>query len=98
MSTLELHDSVGSLHNNAETYREGREALERLSTGHYWLDWKKVGAALSAGRSEAMRSANTNSPKGKIYNRAFGDVLKREQLGTDRLEPISKLIGGVDRL
>jgi hypothetical protein len=90
MSTLALYDSVGGLHNNAETYREGREALERLSTGRDRSDWQKVGAALAAGRTEAMRIANTNRPKGKIYNRAFGDVLKREQLGTDRLDSATR--------
>jgi hypothetical protein len=90
MSTFALQDSVGSLHNNAETYREGREALERLSTGRDWSDWQKVGAALAAGRTEAMRIANTNRPKGKTYNQAFGDVLKREQLDTDRLDSATR--------
>jgi hypothetical protein len=80
MSTLALQDSVGSLHNNADVYREGREALDRISTGRDWSDWQKVGAALAAGRTEAMRTANTNRPKGKTYNRAFGGVLKRERL------------------
>jgi hypothetical protein len=90
MSRLALHDSVGSLHDNAETYREGREALEQLSAGRDWSDWQKVGAALAAGRTEAMRIANTNRPKGRKYNRAFGEVLKREQLGTDRLDSATR--------
>ncbi len=95
MSTL-AQDSVGSLHNKADAFHEGREALDRLNMGREWSDWQKVGAALAAGRTEAMRIANTNRPKGRKYNRAFGDVLKREQLGTDRLEPISKLPTAVD--
>jgi hypothetical protein len=37
-----------------------------------------------------MRNANTNAPKGRRYNRAFGDVLKREQLGTDRLDSATR--------
>jgi hypothetical protein len=90
MSTLTLQDSVGSLHNDADVYREGREAFQRLSTGRDWSDWQKVGAALAAGRTEAMKSANTNMPKGKAYNRDFGDVLKREQLGTDRLDSATR--------
>jgi hypothetical protein len=90
MSTLALYDSVGSLHNNADVYREGREALDRLSSGRNFADWQKVGVALAAGRAEAMRIANTNSPKGRTYNRAFGDVLKREQLGTDRLDSATR--------
>jgi hypothetical protein len=80
MSTPALQDSVGSLHDNADVYREGREALDRISTARDWSDWQKVGAALAAGRTEAMRSANTNRPKGKKYNQDFGDVLKREHL------------------
>ena len=90
MSTPALQDSVGSLHDNADVYREGREALDRLSTGRDWSDWQKVGAALAAGRTQAMRIANTNRPKGRKYNRAFGDVLKHEQLGTDRLDSATR--------
>jgi hypothetical protein len=90
MSTLALQDSVGGLHNNADAFREGRVALDRLNTGCEWSDWQKVGAALAAGRTEAMRIANTNRPKGRKYNRAFGDVLKREQLGTDRLDSATR--------
>jgi hypothetical protein len=90
MSTLTLQDSVGGLHNNAHLYREGREALQRISMGHEWSDWQKVGAALAAGRTEAMRIANTNRPKGRKYNRAFGDLLKDEQLGTDRLDSATR--------
>jgi hypothetical protein len=90
MSTLALHDSVGSLHNNADVYCEGREALDRLRLVRDWSDWQKAGAALTAGRTEAMRRANTNEPKGRIYNRAFGEVLNREQLGTDRLDSTTR--------
>jgi hypothetical protein len=61
-------------------YREGREALDRISTARDWSDWQKVGAALAAGRTEAMKIANTNMPKGKKYNQAFGAVLKRVHL------------------
>jgi hypothetical protein len=90
MSTLAVQDSVGSLHNKADAFRDGREALDRLNTGRDWSDWQKVGAALAVGRTEAMRIANTNRPKGKKYNQAFGDVLKREQLGTDRLDSATR--------
>ena len=80
MSTIAVQDSVGSLHNSNAVYREGREALDRISTGRDWSDWQKIGAALAAGRAEAMRIANTNRPKGKKYNQDFRDVLKREHL------------------
>jgi hypothetical protein len=88
MSTLALQDGVGSLHNNADVYREGREALQRISTGRDWSDWQKVGVALVAGRAEAMRTANTNMPRGRGYNQAFGDVLKREHL--DRIDSATR--------
>jgi hypothetical protein len=90
MSALALKDCAGSLHKDADAYREGREALDRLNTGRDWSDWRKVGAALAAGRIEAMRVANTNRPKGKKYIQAFGDVLKREQLGKDRLDSATR--------
>jgi hypothetical protein len=90
MSMLALQDRVGSLHDNADVYRVGREALDRISTARDWSDWQKVGAALAAGRTEAMRVANTNGPKGKKYIQAFGDVLKREQLGKDRLDSATR--------
>jgi hypothetical protein len=89
MSTLAVQDSVGSLHDNADVYREGRDALQRL-TGRDWSDWRKVGAALAAGRTEAMRIAKTNMPRGRAYNREFGDLLKREHLGTDRLDSATR--------
>jgi hypothetical protein len=90
MSTRALHDSVGNLLNKADVYCEGREALDRLSTARDWSDWQKLGAALTAGRTEAMRRANTNEPKGRIYNQAFHEVLNREQLGTDRLDSTTR--------
>jgi hypothetical protein len=46
MSTL-AQDSVGSLHNKADAFHEGREALDRLNMGREWSDWQKVGAALA---------------------------------------------------
>jgi hypothetical protein len=88
MSTLALQDNVAGLHNDADAYREGREALDRLSRARDWSDWKKVGAALAAGRTEAMRTAKANEPKGKKYNQAFGDVLKREHL--DRIDSATR--------
>jgi hypothetical protein len=90
MSTLAFQDSVGGLHNKADAFREGREALARLSTERNWSDWQTVAAALAAGRTEAMGIARTNTPRGKTYNRAFGDVLKREQLGTDKLDSATR--------
>jgi hypothetical protein len=89
MSTL-TH-TVGRQHDNADgAYREARSALDRLNTGRDWSDWAMVGAALAAGRAEAMRTAKTNRPKGRRYNQAFGAVLKRERLGADRLDSATR--------
>jgi hypothetical protein len=90
MSTLALQDRVGGLHDNADVYDEGRKALGQLNTARDWSDWQKVGAALAAGRTEAMRRAKTNEPRGRAYNQAFGAVLKREQLGADRLDSATR--------
>jgi hypothetical protein len=35
---------------------------------------------LAAGRTEAMRKADTNKPMGRKYDKEFGDILKRERL------------------
>ena len=87
---MSILDGVGSQHESADAYQEAREALDRLGSARDWSDWAMVGADLAAGRAEAMRTANTNRPRGAKYNRAFGDVLKREQLGTDELDSATR--------
>jgi hypothetical protein len=88
MSMLALTDTVGCQHDNADAYREGRDALDRLGKGRDWSDWQKVAVALAAGRTEAMRTAKTNKPNGGKYNRAFGAVLERERL--DRIDSATR--------
>jgi hypothetical protein len=82
-------DSVGGLHYES-LYREGREALERINTGHDWSDWLKIGAALEAARTEAMKTAGVNQPIGARYYKAFGKALKREGLGKDKLDSATR--------
>ena len=67
-------------------YREGREALDRIRSCRDWGDWEKVAFAVDAARSEAMKIADTNKPVGSRYYKAFGEVLRREELHTDKLD------------
>jgi len=71
-----------------DVYAEGREALDRLCehTKRDWPDYRKVALALDAARTEAMKIAGTNRSEGKAYCRALSPILKREGLGTDRLD------------
>jgi len=82
-------DSVGGQHNHS-LYREGRKALERINTGRDYTDWVKVAAALDTARTEAMNKAGVNQPIGRPYNKAFGEILKRERLGTDKLDSATR--------
>jgi hypothetical protein len=73
-----------------EVYQKARDALDRISWKRDWSDWLLVAEALSAGRTEAMKRAGTNQPIGRLYNKWFAEVLKREELGTDRLDSTSR--------
>jgi len=79
-------DAGGGPHQQA--YETGRAALSRLceNTKRDWLNWKLVMRALEAARSEAMKIAGTNKPEGKAYCKALSKILKREQLGTDKID------------
>jgi hypothetical protein len=57
-----------------------QEAAHRLLTGQAWQDWVAVGRALLVGRTEAMRTANTNKPTGKLYAAQFGQWLTAAKL------------------
>jgi hypothetical protein len=70
----------------AAVYQEGRDALNQISKSEVYEQWLKVAAALGAGRAEALAAAKTNKSEGRRYNTAFGAVLKREGLGTDKLD------------
>jgi hypothetical protein len=82
-------DSVGGLHYDS-LYREGREALDRINIGRDFTDWFKVAPALDAARTEAMKTAGVNETIGAIYNKAFGEILKRERLWTDKLDSATR--------
>jgi hypothetical protein len=81
--------SVGGLHYDS-LYREGREALERINTSRDFTDWLKVTPALDAARTEAMNKAGVNRPIGATYNKAFGEILKREGLWRDKLDSTTR--------
>jgi rubrerythrin len=73
-----------------EVYQKARDALDRIGWQRDWSDWLLVSEALSAGRTEAMERAGTNQPIGRLYNQWFGEVLLREELGTDRLDSTTR--------
>jgi hypothetical protein len=75
---VEQHNLNGSGHvDDDQTIAFGIAAAERLANGHAWKDWVVVGKALAVGRKDAMRRANTNRPKGRGYDVAMSDWLKR---------------------
>jgi hypothetical protein len=49
----------------------GRQAWKRIRSDSTYGDWMQVGEALDIGRTECMRSAHTNEPRGRRYNEAF---------------------------
>src|SRR5262245_40340101 len=69
--------------NSDEMITRGRQAADRLVSGHAWGDWIAVGHALVVGRAEAMREAHTNKPEGRLYAAAFARWLSRT--GLDRV-------------
>jgi hypothetical protein len=56
-----------------ETVRLGQEAMARKRRG--WEDWVAIAKALQIGRADVMRELHTNEPKGRRYEKAFGDWL-----------------------
>jgi hypothetical protein len=69
---------------------EGRNAWERIRQSERlsWDDWIKVGRALLIGRSECMKLAGVNKPKGGKYNyvanqwivaNGFADICAQER-------------------
>jgi hypothetical protein len=63
----------------AQVMETARSALTRLQN-NVFEDWIAVGEALMLLRTDAMAQAETNKPKGKTYNAAFGALLQEEGL------------------
>jgi hypothetical protein len=53
----------------------GRQAWKRIRSDSTYEDWMAVGQALDIGRSECMRTAGTNEPRGRGYNEAYSSWL-----------------------
>jgi hypothetical protein len=62
----------------AEIVRRAQEALKRVSCN--FDDWLDIGAAVEAGRTEAMRAAGTNKPRGKRFAKAMAAWLREHAL------------------
>jgi hypothetical protein len=53
----------------------GRQAWKRIKEDSTYNDWMAVGEALDIGRTECMRLARSNEPRGRAYNEAFSQWL-----------------------
>jgi hypothetical protein len=75
----EQHALSGTAHvpDSDEIVRVGVEAAQRLTAGHHYADWIKVGRAVVVGRTEAMREAHVNRPEGRGYAAAVHRWLER---------------------
>jgi hypothetical protein len=67
---------------SGDVITEGREAWGRLQVREHatWDDWLAVGRAITIGRTEAMKAANTNRAVGTRYNRAMRETSPRHLL------------------
>jgi hypothetical protein len=68
-------DDGQTLPSEREVETRAAEAAVRIERGQHWDDWMTVAEGLLLGRQNAMRRADTNSPTGKGYAKAFGDWL-----------------------
>jgi hypothetical protein len=57
----------------SKVVRLGQEAMARKRRG--WEDWLAIAEALEAGRTEVLRSLNSNEAKGRRYEKTMGDWL-----------------------
>jgi hypothetical protein len=69
---------------NDEAVRLGQVAWGRIRGDHSWNDWLLIGAAHCVIRTEAMREAFTNEPRGRNYNAVFSALLKRYGFDLDK--------------
>ncbi len=79
----------------------GRQAWERLKTTRDFDDWVLVGHAHVILRAKAMRTANTNGPTGKLYNKAFKAELELHGFdGIDKHDraDLFELMGHLDEI
>jgi hypothetical protein len=53
----------------------GRQAWNRIKEDSTYNDWMAVGEALDIGRTECMRLARSNEPRGRAYNETFSKWL-----------------------
>ena len=79
---------VGGDDPHQRVYEEGREALHELSkdTQLKLPVWFKLGRGIREARNEAMRLTRTNDPTNRAYQKALSRILKREELGTDKID------------
>jgi len=60
----------------ARVVRQGRDAWEAIDKAQSFESWKSIGAALSVGKTHALRTTGANRAWGQHYSREFGKWLK----------------------
>lgn len=80
----------------ANTYKLGRAAIKRLEKDKTRHDWMQVGDAFLEARAEALEECGLtgtnlrNHRLGGGYNKAFGDILKRERLESEVIDSATR--------
>jgi hypothetical protein len=82
----------------AEVIERGRLAWTQIKTDREWRDWVRIGKALAIGRTEAMRQAHSNEPKGKRYSAQFSAWLNAKGFGDMDQGDRARLFLCMDRL
>jgi hypothetical protein len=59
-----------------KTIRQGRDAWEQIGNANSFSAWCRIGAALSVGKSRALKITGANAAWGQNYSREFGAWMK----------------------
>ncbi len=66
------------------TIRQGRDAWDQIGNANSFSAWCKIGAALSVGKSYALRTSGANCAWGATYSGAFNKWLAEYGFGAMR--------------
>ena len=80
-----------------EALEEGRAAWRNLRLfDKTWNNWTAVGVALVIGRTECMREAGVNEPRGRGYNKLFSRWLRMQGFAEIDAAARSRLLDCMD--
>jgi phage shock protein A len=75
-----------------ELFAQDRERWARISGGGHLDDWRALAPGLLLRRAMAMKTADTNKPEGRRYNKAMSALLERDGLHTMPKGAVSDLL------